>query len=195
MFNKEGIPFFTIIIPFLSVLLISFLSISFYMKISAENLNSDITEFKEFYYENKKDITLEEYLSQKELEYKLRDEKFLNFIYVVTFVVISFMAFFSYVMILIVRDVVKKYKIEVQNRESELKSLNENLAMKVEIGIEEGKQKDKKILEQGKVARLGSMISMIAHQWRQPLTQLSAILMELETATRFKKVDDNYILE
>ena len=70
MFNKEGIPFFTIIIPFLSVLLISFLSISFYMKISAENLNSDITEFKEFYYENKKDITLEEYLSQKELEYK-----------------------------------------------------------------------------------------------------------------------------
>ena len=195
MFYKEGIPFFTIIIPFLSVLLISFLSISFYMKISAENLNSDITEFKEFYYENKKDITLEEYLSQKELEYKLRDEKFLNFIYVVTFVVISFMAFFSYVMILIVRDVVKKYKIEVQNRESELKSLNENLAMKVEIGIEEGKQKDKKILEQGKLARLGSMISMIAHQWRQPLTQLSAILMELETATRFKKVNDNYILE
>ena len=43
------------------------------MKISAENLNSDITEFKEFYYENKKDITLDEYLSQKELgEYKLK---------------------------------------------------------------------------------------------------------------------------
>ena len=41
---------------------------------------------------------------------------------------------------------------------------------------------------------MGSMISMIAHQWRQPLSELSGILMELETATRFKKVDESHIL-
>ena len=66
--------------------------------------------------------------------------------------------------------------------------------MKVQSGIEEGRQKDKKILEQAKLARIGSMISMIAHQWRQPLTELSGILMELETATRFKKADEKHIL-
>ena len=75
-----------------------------------------------------------------------------------------------------------------------LKLLNDNLSMKVQYGIEEGKQKDKKILEQAKLARIGSMISMIAHQWRQPLSELSGILMELETATRFKKADENHIL-
>jgi signal transduction histidine kinase len=31
---------------------------------------------------------------------------------------------------------------------------------------------------------------MIAHQWRQPLSELSGILMELEMATKFKKVTD-----
>ena len=50
LFFLRFLIFFIIIIPFFSVLLVSFLSISFYMKISAENLNSDITEFKEFYY-------------------------------------------------------------------------------------------------------------------------------------------------
>jgi signal transduction histidine kinase len=97
-------------------------------------------------------------------------------------------------MILIVRDVIKIYKHEVQDKEDKLKSLNDTLFIKVEYGIEEGKQKDKKILEQAKLARIGSMISMIAHQWRQPLSELSGILMELETATRFKKVDENHIL-
>ena len=194
MFNKEGIPFFTIIIPFLSVILVSFLSISFYMKISNENLNNEIKEFRDIYYKNKQEISLDQYIEQKKEDYRIQDEKFLNFIYVVTMIVISFMIFFSYVMILIVRDVVKKYKTQVQNREYELESLNNNLSMKVQYGIEEGKQKDKKILEQAKLARIGSMISMIAHQWRQPLSELSGILMELETATRFKKADENHIL-
>jgi signal transduction histidine kinase len=91
--------------------------------------------------------------------------------------------------------VVKKYKLEVKNREDELKSLNDTLSSKVEDGIEEGKQKDKKILEQAKLARIGSLISMIAHQWRQPLSELSGILMELEMATRFKKADEKHVLK
>ena len=134
------------------------------------------------------------YIKNKIDENKIRNNNFSNFMLAVTSVVTLFMAFFSYIMILITKDVVKKYKIEVQEREEELHSLNENLSMKVQSGIEEGKQKDKKILEQAKLARIGSMISMIAHQWRQPLTELSGILMELETATRFKKADEKHIL-
>ena len=152
-------------------------------------------EYKELYLQNnEQNNKFDLYIKNKIDENKIRNNDFSNFMLAVTSVVTLFMAFFSYIMILITKDVVKKYKIEVQEREEELHSLNENLSMKVQSGIEEGKQKDKKILEQAKLARIGSMISMIAHQWRQPLTELSGILMELETATRFKKADEKHIL-
>ncbi|MDY0052277.1 MAG: HAMP domain-containing sensor histidine kinase [Aliarcobacter sp.] len=195
MFNKEGIPFFVIVIPFLSIFLISFLSISYYLKLSNNSFEVNIIEYKELYLQtNQKNNDLDLIIENKIDKQKKINKEFIIFVMTVTFVITIFMAFFSYIMILITKDVVKKYKNEVEQREEELHSLNENLSMKVQNGIDEGKQKDKKILEQAKLARIGSMISMIAHQWRQPLSELSGILMELETATRFKKVDEKHIL-
>ena len=195
MFNKEGIPFFTIIIPLLTILFISFISTSYYLKLSEESFFYDITELKKIYLTQDKNKQLFDELVLKKTEFKVqKDEQFKNFMIVSTMVVIIFMILFTFFFIFIIKDVIKKYKKQVQNRENELQSLNETLCIKVEQGIEEGKQKDRKILEQAKLARIGSMISMIAHQWRQPLSQLSGILMELETVTRFKKVDEQYIL-
>ena len=195
MFNKEGIPFFVIVIPFLSIFLISFLAISYNQKLSTNSFELNMKEYKELYLQNnEQNNKFDLYIKNKIDENKIRNNDFSNFMLAVTSVVTLFMAFFSYIMILITKDVVKKYKNEVEQREEELHSLNENLSMKVQSGIDEGKQKDKKILEQAKLARIGSMISMIAHQWRQPLTELSGILMELETATRFKKVNEKHIL-
>ena len=194
MFNKEGIPFFTVVIPFLCISIISFLSISYNLKISENNLQITLKEYKELYLTNNIDNkSLDLIIENKIVEHKKQEKIFSNFIIVVTATLFLFMGFFSFLMISIIKDVIKRYKNEVQNREDELKSLNDNLFMKVQCGIQEAKQKDKKILEQAKLARIGSMISMIAHQWRQPLSQLSGILMELETATRFKKVDENHI--
>jgi two-component system, NtrC family, C4-dicarboxylate transport sensor histidine kinase DctB len=195
MFNKEGIPFFVIVIPFLSIFLISFLAISYSQKLSNNSFELSMNEYKKLYLQNnEQNNNLELFIKNKIDENKIMNNDFTNFMLAVTSVVTIFMTFFSYIMILITKDLVKKYKNEVEEREEELHSLNENLFLKVQNGIEEGKQKDKKILEQAKLARIGSMISMIAHQWRQPLTELSGILMELETATRFKKVDENHIL-
>ena len=195
MFNKEGIPFFVIVIPFLSIFLISFLAISYNQKLCNNSFELNTKEYKELYLKtNEQNNKFDLYIKNKIDENKIRNNDFSNFMLAVTSVVTLFMAFFSYIMILITKDVVKKYKNEVAEREEELHALNENLSMKVQNGIDEGKQKDKKILEQAKLARIGSMISMIAHQWRQPLTELSGILMELETATRFKKVDEEHIL-
>ena len=195
MFNKEGIPFFVIVIPFLSIFLISFLAISYNQKLSNNSFELNMKEYKELYLQNnEQNNKFDLYIKNKIDENKIRNNDFSNFMLAVTSVVTLFMAFFSYIMILITKDVVKKYKNEVEQREEELHSLNENLSMKVQSGIDEGKQKDKKILEQAKLARIGSMISMIANQWRQPLTELSGILMELETATRFKKVNEKHIL-
>ncbi|MEV9615810.1 sensor histidine kinase [Aliarcobacter butzleri] len=195
MFNKEGIPFFIIVIPFLSILFLSFLSISYYLKLSNETYETEINEYKTIHLEKLSNTQIVD--KTLEIKIKLHEEeekKFKKFLFTATGVILIFMILFTFLMLSIIRDVVKKYKKQVQNRENALESLNQNLSLKVQQGIEQAKQKDKKILEQAKLARIGSMISMIAHQWRQPLSQLSGILMELETTTRFKKVDNNYIL-
>ncbi|MCR8710371.1 sensor histidine kinase [Aliarcobacter butzleri] len=195
MFNKEGIPFFIIVIPFLSILFLSFLSISYYLKLSNETYETEINEYKTIHLEKLSSTEIVD--KTLEIKIKLHEEEeknFKKFLFTATGVILIFMILFTFLMLSIIRDVVKKYKKQVQNRENALESLNQNLSLKVQQGIEQAKQKDKKILEQAKLARIGSMISMIAHQWRQPLSQLSGILMELETTTRFKKVDNNYIL-
>lgn len=195
MFNKEGIPFFTVIIPFLSILFVSFFATSYHLKVTNEAFETNLQEYKKLYSKtetNKK--TIKNIIESKTKEHKLYQKKFTDFMLVLTIAIIIFMALFSLLMISIISDVVKKYKQQVKTEEKKLQNLNKNLASKVAIGIEEGKRKDKAILQQSKLARMGSMISMIAHQWRQPLTELSGVLMELETATRFKKVTDKHIL-
>lgn len=195
MFNKEGIPFFIIVIPFLSILFVSFLSISYYLKLSNETYQTEINEYKRLHLEKLSDTQIiNKFLEIKIKEHEEEEKKFKRFLLTATAVILVFMILFTFLMLSIIKDVIKKYKLQVQNRENALESLNENLSLKVKQGIEEAKQKDRKILEQAKLARIGSMISMIAHQWRQPLSQLSGILMELETTTRFKKVDNDYIL-
>lgn len=195
MFNKEGIPFFTVIIPFLSILFVSFFATSYHLKVTNEAFEANLQEYKKLYSKTETNKeTIKNIIETKTKEHKLYQKNFTDFMMVLTIAIIIFMALFSLLMISIISDVVKKYKQQVKTEEKKLQSLNKNLASKVAIGIEEGKRKDKAILQQSKLARMGSMISMIAHQWRQPLTELSGVLMELETATRFKKVTDKHIL-
>jgi PAS domain S-box-containing protein len=54
--------------------------------------------------------------------------------------------------------------------------------------LERSKKKDKTLLQQSKLAQMGEMISMIAHQWRQPLTAISATSSDLH----LKNILDNY---
>ncbi|MBU0924028.1 HAMP domain-containing histidine kinase, partial [bacterium] len=82
-----------------------------------------------------------------------------------------------------------------KKKEILLEDINKNLELKVQIAIDEAQKKDRAMLHQSRLARMGTMLSMIAHQWRQPLSEVSGILMELETASKFKKADDTMIQE
>ncbi|OUR73896.1 histidine kinase [Arcobacter sp. 31_11_sub10_T18] len=197
MFNKEGIPFFIIMIPFLSIILGALFTMSYYLKLSNENFQVDLKEYKEVYtlqktYDIKK---LDEIIKNKIIIHEEREKKYQYFIIILTSCILVFMFFFTLLMVNIINDIVKKYMSKVQNKEKKLQNLNETLSSKVAVGIEEGKKKDRAMLQQSKLARMGSMISMIAHQWRQPLSELSGVLMELEMSTISKKVNNKQILD
>lgn len=49
------------------------------------------------------------------------------------------------------------------------------------------------LMQQAKLATMGEMIGHIAHQWRQPLSQLGGIFMNLESAYEFGELDAKYL--
>jgi len=194
MYNKDTIPFFIIIIPFFCLLFLSFFTTSYYLKISnalhADAINEYNLFIKDKYSKNK----IAKLLEIKEKKHLEKQEEFFDFILIITSCLCAFLLLFTFMMKSIINDIVLSYINKVKAKENSLQDLNQTLESKVKIGIEEAKKKDKALLHQSKLASLGSMINMIAHQWRQPLSELSAVLMELELATRFKKVNEKHIL-
>lgn len=70
----------------------------------------------------------------------------------------------------------------VQEKTKELKELNETLERRVKEEIAKNEQKQKVMFWQSRLASLGEMLANIAHQWRQPLTELGLTLFSLKKA-------------
>lgn len=66
------------------------------------------------------------------------------------------------------------------------------LSYKMKILEEEKQQQQEFLTHQSKLASMGEMIGNIAHQWRQPLTHLSYIMMNLKTAFEKDKLSNEY---
>lgn len=67
------------------------------------------------------------------------------------------------------------------------------LEMKVQDEINRRTDQEKLLIQQSKLAAMGNMIGNIAHQWRQPLGELNAVLMNIETRYKFNDFDENFI--
>ena len=70
-----------------------------------------------------------------------------------------------------------------------------NLKTQVASQIEEIRKKDAILLEQSKLAQMGEMLNMIAHQWRQPLNAMSASAINLSMKNELDMIDKNDIVE
>ena len=77
-----------------------------------------------------------------------------------------------------------------------LTQLNETLEKKIEIAVEEDRKHQMIMLQQSRLAQMGEAISMIAHQWKQPLNALaflnSTIVSQYKNNTLTQEVVDKF---
>jgi len=79
---------------------------------------------------------------------------------------------------------------ELKEAQYALQALNGNLEIQMQNHIEKNRQQEIMLFQQSRHAQMGEMISMIAHQWRQPLNVLSLLTQNIVFKYKLQKLDD-----
>ncbi|MBU2514714.1 protein kinase [bacterium] len=74
-----------------------------------------------------------------------------------------------------IREYSRTLEQQVTHRTQELEELNRNLENKVREELDRRLEQEQLLIQQSKMAAMGEMIGMIAHQWRQPLSSISTV--------------------
>ncbi len=86
-------------------------------------------------------------------------------------------------------DFFKEYREKVKAKSDALIELNETLEKRVSEELEKNREQEQLLVQKSRLIALGEMISNIAHQWRQPLSELSSILMNIKFKHNMDKLD------
>jgi len=91
------------------------------------------------------------------------------------------------------------YDLKRQKRMEELiyklKELNETLEEKVKEEIRKNREKEKQLILQSRLALMGELLSMIAHQWRQPLNVINIIISKIKIKSQLEQLNEKDMLE
>ncbi len=82
----------------------------------------------------------------------------------------------------------------ILEKTQELQRLNSTLHHRVDEEMDKNRNKEKQMIHQSRLAQMGEMISMIAHQWRQPLAAISATATALQLKIARKRYDEEIFL-
>lgn len=78
----------------------------------------------------------------------------------------------------------------------ELEEHNKELEKRIKEELAKNRAKDKLMFQQAKMASMGEMIGNIAHQWRQPLMELSSLFLPLEAKLNMDlEVEKNELID
>jgi PAS domain S-box-containing protein len=92
------------------------------------------------------------------------------------------------------QDITSNYLVKKALGESkaQLAQINRNLEIRVKEELKKSRDKDHLLIQQSRSAVLGEMIGNIAHQWRQPLNEVSLLINDLEDAYSFGVLNKAY---
>lgn len=135
-----------------------------------------------------------------EVQYSFFQLSYISFV----FIIVALIVYFYHYKMQEARDLILKQQhkllsfnteleTQVNNKTAELTELNELLEERVQNKINELKQKDKILTDQSKQAVMGEMISMIAHQWRQPLSTITLQIADLQLKKLLNTIDDTQL--
>lgn len=77
--------------------------------------------------------------------------------------------------------------LNLEKETQKLTQINEELEKRVQEEVEKSRKKDELLFQQNKLASMGNMISNIAHQWRQPLMEVSSIFIPIEAKLKLER--------
>ncbi len=87
------------------------------------------------------------------------------------------------------------YQNSLNKKNEELKRINIELEERVKKSIKKQMQQEKLAFYQSRMAAMGEMMSMIAHQWRQPLTVISAASSDIKIKKELGILDDESLMQ
>ena len=68
----------------------------------------------------------------------------------------------------------------LESTQIQLQELNETLEQKVQEQIKKNSIQEQHMIQQSRLAQMGELLSMIAHQWRQPLSTINTIITSMK---------------
>ena len=90
----------------------------------------------------------------------------------------------------------KKIVFQEENSKNEIAVINNSMLKmikKIEEEVEKRILYEKESMQKNRLASMGEMLDNIAHQWRQPLMKINAILLNTDRSIELKKYDENYL--
>ncbi len=93
------------------------------------------------------------------------------------------------------QNILNKHNKALKLANKEIAQLTNNLESRVQEEIKKNEQRTNQLIYQSRLAQMGELINMIAHQWRQPLTAISATTNNLLLQTMLGKQTNKEELE
>ncbi|BCX80098.1 PAS domain S-box protein [Campylobacter sp. 19-13652] len=78
------------------------------------------------------------------------------------------------------RELNEQLEVKVEQKTAQLQALNKHLESLVLSEVAKNEESTKMLLAQSRFASMGEMVASIAHQWRQPLNELSILMYKLK---------------
>jgi len=74
-----------------------------------------------------------------------------------------------------------------------MNEMMDDLEQQIQNEINQRADQEKLLIQQSKLAGMGNMIGNIAHQWRQPLAEINAILISLQVRYMYEDLDGEFL--